>query len=233
MKTIGLIGGTGWASSAEYYRLINQKVNKRLGGQEYAECILYSMNFGYFQRLKNEQGKSAALGYLTNIARNLILSGADGLALCANTMHLYADKLQQHLTVPLIHIGEATAKQIKNQGLSTVGLLGTKITMESVFYKDKLKSHHIETLVPEAEERDYIQSVIFNELFHLTLKAESRKKFLEIINHLKNNGAQGIVLGCTEIPLLISQEHTSVPLFDTLEIHTDAIVQFILNDTDG
>ena len=229
MKTIGLIGGTGWASSAEYYRLINQKINERLGGQEFAECILHSMNFGAFQRLKKEKGETAALGYLSKIALNLTNSGAGALALCANTMHIYADQLQQQINVPLIHIGTATALEIKKQGLSKVGLLGTKTTMESAFYKEKLNEHGITVIVPELKYRDYIQSVIFNELFFLKLKTESRNRFLEIINYLKTKGAEGIILGCTEIPLLIKQEHTDIPLFDTLEIHCDAIVDFVLS----
>ncbi len=228
MKTIGLIGGTGWASSAEYYRLINQKINKRLGGQEFAECILYSLNFGEFQRLKKEHGDNTALSYLSKIALNLTNSGADALALCANTIHRYAEKLKQQINVPLIHIGTATALEIKKQGLSKVGLLGTKITMESDFYKEKLKEHGITTLVPELQDRDYINSVIFEELFYLKLEQASRNRFLEIINKLKKNGAEGIILGCTEIPLLIKQEHTNIPLFDTLEIHCDAIVDFVL-----
>jgi len=229
MKTIGLIGGTGWASSAEYYRLINQKINKQLGGQEFAECILYSMNFGEFQRLKTEAGETAALAYLSKISLNLINSGAGALVLCANTMHIYAEKLQQQINVPLIHIATATALEIKKQGISKVGLLGTKITMESNFYKDKLKEHGITTIVPEPEDRDYIHSVIFKELFHLKLKPKTRDRFLDIIDKLKNNGAGGIILGCTEIPLLIKQKHTDIPLFDTLNIHCDAIVDFVLS----
>ncbi len=228
MKTIGLIGGTGWTSSAEYYRLINEKIHNRLGGRDYAHCILYSLNYGDIQRLKRNYGEDGVLAMLTKTAWNLINSGSDGVALCANTMHLYAEKLQQQIDVPLIHIGTATALAIKNQGLARVGLLGTKITMESSFYKDNLKEYGIETIVPSPNERDYINSVIFDELFHLELKNESRKRFVEIIESLKNKGAEGIILGCTEIPLLVQQKHTDIPLFDTLDIHVNAIVDFSL-----
>ncbi|NOX85574.1 MAG: amino acid racemase [Chlorobi bacterium] len=228
MKTIGLIGGTGWASSAEYYRLINEKINERLGGREYAHCILYSLNYGDIQRLKINYGEEGVLAMLIKTAWNLINSGAEGLALCANTMHLYAEKLQQQIDVPLIHIGTATALTVKKGRVLKVGLLGTKITMEGSFYKDNLKKHGIETIVPSLNDRNYINSIIFDELFHLKFKKETRKRILEIIDVLINNGAEGIILGCTEIPLLIQQKHTDIPLFDTLDIHSTAIVDFAL-----
>jgi len=230
MKTIGLIGGTGWVSTLEYYRIINEEIHKKLGGQEYARCILYSLNFGDINRLKNQNDQNEILNLLIGIAQNLIKSGAEELALCANTMHHYAGAIQANISVPLIHIGDATALTIKNQGLTKVGLLGTKTTMESQFYLDKLSEQGITAIVPELAERDYINSVIFNELFYLSVRETTRKHFLEIITKLKDRGAEGIILGCTEIPLLIQQKHTTVPLFDTLRIHADAIVDFALND---
>jgi len=230
MKTIGLIGGTGWVSTLEYYRFINEEIHNKLGGQEYARCILYSLNFGDINRLKNQNNKNEIVKLLIGIAQNLVKSGAEGLALCANTMHQYAVPVQDNISVPLIQIGSATALTIRNQGLRKVGLLGTKTTMESQFYLDKLGEQGITAIVPELAERDYINSIIFNELFHLNLNDKTRDRFLEIIEELKKRGCEGIILGCTEIPLLIQQKHTTIPLFDTLRIHADAIVDFALND---
>lgn len=229
MKTIGLIGGTGWVSSVEYYRLINEGVNKRLGGLDFAKCILYSLNYGDIARIQ-QKDKSLILPMLEDVAEKLVECGVEGLALCANTLHMYYDHLSEKLAVPIIHIAEATAKEIKQNNFSRVGLLGTQLTMEGNFYTDVLKKNGIERFVPEKEDRIYINEKITTELFQLQFKEETRKRFLEIMNDLSSKGAEGIILGCTEIPLLIKAEHTNLPLFDTLEIHANAIVDFIVGN---
>lgn len=229
MKTIGLIGGTGWVSSVEYYRLINEGVNKKLGGLDFAKCILYSLNYGEVARLQ-QKNKDLILPMLEDVAEKLVQSGADGLALCANTLHMYYNQLAEKLPIPIVHIAEATAKEIKKNTFSKVGLLGTQLTMEGDFYTGVLRKNGIETLVPEKEDRVYINEKITTELFHLQFKEETRKRFLEIMTNLNLKGADAIILGCTEIPLLIKPEHTNLPLFDTLEIHANAIVDFMLGE---
>lgn len=229
MKTIGLIGGTGWVSSVEYYRLINEGVNKKLGGQEFAKCILYSINYGDVVRMQ-QTDVNQVLPMIQGIAQKLVVSGVHGLVLCANTLHKYYQQLADSVSVPVIHIAEATAKEIGKAGFSKIGLLGTQITMEGSFYSDVLKTHGIETLVPEKDDRMFINEKITSELFKSVFKEETRQRFLRIMQQLTNMGAQGIVLGCTEIPLLIKQEHTVLPLFDTLKIHAEAIVDFMLDD---
>jgi aspartate racemase len=229
MKTIGLIGGTGWVSSVEYYRLINEGVNKRLSGLDFAKCILYSLNYGDIARLQ-QKDKSLVLPMLEDVAKKLVECGAEALALCANTLHMYYNQLAEKLDVPIIHIAEATSKEINRNNFSKVGLLGTQLTMEGNFYSDVLKKNGIETLVPEKEDRVYINEKITSELFHLQFKDQTRKSFLEIMDVLYSKGAEGIILGCTEIPLLIKPEHTNLPLFDTLEIHANAIVDFMVGN---
>ena len=229
MKTIGLIGGTGWVSSVEYYRLINEGINKKLGGKEYARCILYSLNYGDILRLLNANDDDGIDDLFETAAKSLIAGGADCLALCANTAHKYYPKLAAKIDVPIIHIADATAGVILQNNFNKIGLLGTRITMEGTFYQDVLKSRGIETLVPEKQERDYINETIFGELFSEIFKEETRQKFIDIMEELVIRGAQGIVLGCTEIPLLVKKEHTDIPLFDTLEIHAQSIVDFALD----
>lgn len=229
MKTIGLIGGTGWISTIEYYRLINQETNKRLGGSFSAKCLIHSFNFQEILLLQEKNDGDSIYSMIHNAAINLIQSGADGVALCANTMHKYADRLRSEISVPIIHIAEATARVIKQAGFSKVGLLGTKFTMEMIFYTQVLQNFGISTLVPEKADRDVINDIIYNELVNEQFKEESRATYLKIIDRLKQQGAQGIVLGCTEIPLLIQPKHTNIPLFNTLEIHARALVDFALN----
>lgn len=228
MKTVGLIGGTGWVSSVEYYRYINEGVNKRLGGLEFARCILYSMNYGDIARLQKEGG-DGLYPYIENIAQQLISSGAEGLVLCANTLHKFYNQLSDDVNVPVIHIARATAKAIHQRNFSKVGLLGTIQTMEGDFYTEVLKEEGIETLVPEKEDRLYIDDIIVKELFKMEFNESTRKQFLHIMQKLQQKGAEGIILGCTEIPLLIQQQHTEIPLFDTLKIHADVIVDFAIN----
>ncbi len=229
MKTIGLIGGTGWPSTVEYYRIINQEINKKLGGDDYAECILHSINFGNMRRFRQQGHPEKIFEMFLCAAENLAAADADCILLCANTTHQYADEIQKKISVPLLHIADATAKAITAAGMHTVGLMGTKMTMEMPFYKDRLTGHGIKTIVPEPEEREYIQSVIDNELLKEIFTPETKKRLHEIINRLHQSGAQGIILGCTEIPLIVQQADTTIPLFDTLELHAKAAVEFALS----
>ncbi len=230
MKTLGLIGGTGWVSTVEYYRIINQEVNERLGGLSSAKMLLNSVNQQEFRPATDQAGLGEFADYLSGIARRLESAGADCLLLCANTPHMAADLVQKNIGIPLIHIAEVTAKAILKKNLKKVGLLGTKFTMEQTFYKDRLAKFGIATLVPEESEREYIHRTIMTELEKAILKDETRKRYLEIIDRLAKRGAEGIVLGCTEIPLLIKQSDSAIPVFDTTELHAMAAVEFALSD---
>lgn len=230
MKTIGLIGGTGWISTIEYYRLINEGINKQLGGHNAARCVLYSFNYADIDALNQIENQAGVGELVFDAALKLKKASADCIVLCANTLHQYADELQQKIDLPIIHIADATATEIKKQGLSKIGLLGTKFTMEMDFYTKKLSAAGIESLMPEKKERLFIHSTIMDELLKEIFKPEAKKRFLEIISSLEQNGAQGIVLGCTEIPLLIRQEDTHLPVFNTLKIHAQAAVDFALRD---
>ncbi len=228
MKTIGLVGGTGWISTAEYYRIINEETNRRLGGFDFAQCILYSLNYGDVDRCNKRQDVEGIYSLLIDASKKLVSTGAECILLCANTMHMFADRLAGEIPVPLVHIGVATARAVKSQGLSTIGLLGTKPTMEKDFYKAKLKSEQILAIVPETDDRDYIQRTIDQELLMGIISEGSRKRFVGIMEKLRSQGAEGIVLGCTEIPLLIQQEDTDLPVFNTTAIHSLAAVEFAL-----
>ena len=230
MKTLGLIGGTSWHSTVDYYRLINEMINERLGGLHSARLILHSMNFHDFYSDNESGGWESNERYLIPIARQLEKAGAQGLLLCANTPHMVASGLQAAITIPLIHIVEATAIEIKKAKLTRVGVLGTVYTMEQPFYRDRLKQHGIEALVPEKETRDWIHSTIFNELGRGVFKPETRDKYLNIMKELMQQGAQGIILGCTEIPMLIKPSECPILGFDTIRIHASAAVDFALSD---
>jgi aspartate racemase len=229
MKTIGLIGGTGWPSTVEYYRIINQEINKELGGDDAARLILYSVNYGDMRRFRQEGHPEKIFEMFLHAAEKLSAVGADCILLCANTTHQYAEEIQKRISTPLLHIADAAAKAITAAGMQTVGLMGTKMTMEMDFYKERLAEFGITAIVPELEERDYIQSIIDNELLKEVFKPETRQHLHAIMNQLHQSGAQGIILGCTEIPLIIKQEDTPVPLFDTLELHVKAAVDFALS----
>ncbi len=230
MKTIGLIGGTGWVSTLEYYRLINEETNKQLGGLNAARCILYSFNFADINECNLRDDHEGVYKFVLDAAVKLKNAGAECLVLCANTMHQYVERLDTEIKLPIIHIADATAVEIKKQGLTTIGLLGTKFTMEMDFYTKRLSSAGINSLVAEKPERLFIHNTIMDELLKEVFKPETKKKFLEIINDLEQKGAQGIVLGCTEIPLLIKQADTSLPVFNTLQIHAKAAVEYAVND---
>lgn len=228
MKTIGLIGGTGWISTIEYYRILNEEVNRRLGDLNAAKCILYSLNFADLEAFKKKDDMLGMFFLLRDAAVKLQQAGADALLLCANTLHMFADDLAKAIPLPFIHIAAATAGVIKKQGLSTVGLLGTQQTMELDFYKRTLAEQKIKTLIPEKQDRAFIHNTIFQELLNAVFLPESRERFLQIIRSLHAQGAEGVVLGCTEIPLLVKQEDIDLPLFNTLHIHVQAAVDFAL-----
>ena len=231
MKTIGLVGGMSWVSTVDYYKLINQFVGERLGGLNSAKIVLFSVNFAEIDYSISKGELEDAYPVIREAAGAVKNAGADFLLLCANTMHRFASMVEEEFSLPVIHIGEETAKEIKSQQLKKVGLLGTKYTMEMDFYHSKLKSHGIESMVPEKYNRMYIHDAIFNEMLHEQFKPETKKRFLEIIDALAAGGAEGIILGCTEIPMLVKQSDTALPLFDTTRIHAKAAVDYALTRT--
>jgi aspartate racemase len=229
MKTLGLVGGTTWLSTVDYYRYINEGVNERTRGKEYAKCIIYSFNFTEIKNYADANDWDIILQLVTAACKHLEQSGAEAIVLCANTMHNIADGLKKNIKVPIIHIAEATACEIKKHNLEKIALLGTKFTMELDFYKSKLAEHGIDTIIPESDDRQYIHDTIFNELGKNIFKPETKERYLSIINYLAAKGAEGVILGCTEIPLLIKQEDLNIPAFDTTKIHSDAAVAFALS----
>lgn len=229
MKTIGLIGGMSWESSAEYYRLINTLVKERLGGFHSAKCVLVSVDFAEVETLQRENRWAESAQLLSAAALSLERAGADVVLLCTNTMHKVADDIQASLQIPFLHIVDATAEQIKAQSLTTVGLLGTRFTMEEDFYVGRLQQHYgLQVLSPDPVERDMIHRVIYDELCLGQIKASSKAQYLATIDRLIANGAQGIVLGCTEIGLLVESGDCRVPVFDTTRIHAQAAVDLAL-----
>jgi aspartate racemase len=229
MKTIGLVGGLSWESSKEYYRIINETVNERLRGLHSAKCILYSLDFGEIREIQQTKGWGEVTKILTDAARRLEAAGADIVLICANTMHKFVPEIQREINVPILHIADTTAEKIIEEGLKKVGLLGTKMTMEEDFYKVRIRERFgIDVLVPDKHDRDFIERVIFDELCVGKMNASSKKRLKQIIGMLVENGAEGIILGCTEIPLLIKQEDVNVPVFDTTEIHAKAAVAHAL-----
>ena len=226
MHKVGLVGGISWVSTMDYYKFINEGVNEKLGGLNFAECVIYSLNFGDIQSISWEN----SFELLLNACENLKNSGVDSIVLCANTAHLFADKLQQTINLPIIHIGAETAKAINKQGFKKVGLLGTKFTMEMDFYKNKLEEYGLEVLIPKNQvTRDYIQHTVKEELGIGFINPGTKKNYISIVKDLVENGAECIILGCTEIPMLISQNDFSIPIFDTTKIHSQAIVEYILS----
>jgi aspartate racemase len=228
MKTLGLIGGISWISTAEYYKLINEGINAQLGGLNFAQCIIYSFNYADIKKNNDTNNWASTSKMLTEACLNLKQSGAEAIVLCANTMHLVADEVQQIVQLPLIHIATVTAADIKKQGLKKVGLLGTKFTMELDFFTDKLKDQYIEAIIPDADDREFIHQTIGDELGKGIFKPETKARYLNIINQLAARGAEGVILGCTEIPLLIKSTDTDIPLFDTILIHVNAAIEFAL-----
>lgn len=224
MKTIGLIGGMSWESTAAYYEMINEEVKTRLGGLHSAKCVLYSVDFAEIEGFQSNGQWEEAGKIIEKAAQSLERAGADFIVICTNTMHNVIDLIEDAIHIPILHIADAAADAIHKAGIQKVGLLGTKYTMELDFYKKKMQEHQIELIIPEEEDRVKINEVIFDELCVGELKEDSRTAFLEIIDRLAEQGAQGMILGCTEIGLLIKQEHTDISLFDTAVIHAKAAV---------
>jgi aspartate racemase len=229
MKKLGLIGGISWVSTADYYRFINEGVNKELGGVNFAECMIYSFNYNDIKRNNDNNDWESTFKMLSKACQSLKNSGAEAIVLCANTMHLIADRIQESVDLPLIHIATETAKEIQKSDIKKVGLLGTKFTMELDFFTDKLKAQNIEAIIPELEDREFIHQTIFNELGKGLILESTKERYLSIIEKLIENGAEGIILGCTEIPLLVKQDEVKVPVFDTALIHSNAAIAFALS----
>ncbi len=230
MKKIGLIGGMSWESSLEYYRIINEAVKQRLGGLHSAESIMYSVDFDEIEKLQSQGNWQELTKVMIDSAQKLEKAGADLVIICTNTMHKMAGEVQNSINIPLLHIADATAEKIKEKGCNKVGLLGTRFTMEEDFYKGRLiEKHGLKVIVPNSEERQIVHDIIYNELCLGEIKETSKEQFKKVIENLVKNGADGVILGCTEIPLLIKQENVKVLLFDTTKIHAEYAVDYAIN----
>ncbi|MGB8957528.1 MAG: aspartate/glutamate racemase family protein [Candidatus Aminicenantales bacterium] len=229
MRTLGLIGGMTWHSTIDYYKLINQGVADRLGGTHSAKILLLSVDFSPVEHMQN-RGEWGALGQLmAGAARSLEGAGAEALVICANTMHQLADDVTAAVHIPLIHIADAAAAKVKTEGLKTVGLLGTRYTMEMDFYRGRLEARHgLKVLVPGEPGRTIVHDIIYKELAHGLVRPEARQAYVEVIWDLVKRGAEGVILGCTEIPMLIGAKDSPVPVFDTTALHAAAAVDFAL-----
>jgi aspartate racemase len=231
MKTIGLIGGMSWESSAEYYRIINQTVRHRLGGQHSAKSLMYSVDFHEIERLQSEGRWDDAAEVMIDSAQKLQRGGADFIVLCTNTMHKLAPAIVENVTIPLVHIADATAERIQAAGLRRIALLGTRFTMEEDFYKGRLtKEFGLDLIVPGEQERTVVHDVIYDELCQGRILEDSKHKYLAIMDSLDARGAEGFILGCTEIGLLIKAEDSKLPIFDTTRIHAEKAVELALHD---
>jgi aspartate racemase len=229
MKTIGLIGGMSWESSQEYYRIINETVKETLGGLHSAQSIMYSFDFEEIEKLQHQGAWDKLTELMIAAVKDLENGGADFIIICTNTMHKMADEVQKNIQIPLLHIADATAEKIKAKGIKIVGLLGTKFTMEEDFYKGRLLAKNgIEVVVPSKRDRQLVHEIIYNELCLGKIEQSSKNKFKKIIQNLISSGAEGIILGCTEIPLLIKQDDVEVPIFDTTLIHARSAVEYAL-----
>ena len=228
MKTIGIIGGITWLSTAEYYRLLNEMVNERLGGVHSAKLIIHSVDFDEIKTLTFADDWQGISTIICSTARKLEAAGAACILIGANTMHRIAAEVQQAVTIPVIHIAVATGKIIRQKKLAKIALLRTRYTMELGFYQQQLETFGIQTIVPGEADRQYIHDAIYNEMGKNIFLASTRERFIAIIEALKNQGAEGVILGCTEIPLLIKQNDSPIPVFDTTQIHAAAAVNFAL-----
>ncbi|EKO3976825.1 aspartate/glutamate racemase family protein [Vibrio fluvialis] len=229
MKTIGMIGGMSWESTLSYYKAINEGVKAELGGLNSAKICLYSVNFEPIEKLQHEGKWDETAQLLAQAAKSVEAGGADFLLICTNTMHKVAPEIEAQISIPILHIADATAKQLQQDGIERVGLLGTRFTMEQEFYKGRLQQQFgIDVLIPDAEQRQQVHRVIYEELCLGTIRPESRAQYVEIVEDLHRRGAQAVILGCTEIALLIQQHDTDVPLYDTTKIHAEQAVQLAL-----
>ncbi|WP_338653694.1 aspartate/glutamate racemase family protein [Lysinibacillus sp. Y5S-8] len=230
MKTIGLIGGMSWESSAAYYRLMNEQVKQRLGGLHSAKCILYSVDFQQIEHFQAKGEWDKAGNVLAQAAQSLERAGADFVIICTNTMHKVIDVIEAAITIPILHIADATARQIKEAGLQKIALLGTKYTMEQAFYKARVEGFGIEVIVPDSRERMEVNRIIYEELCLGIIKQDAKSYYIQVVEELVQAGAQGVILGCTEIGLLIQQEDISVPVFDTAAIHAQTAVSMAIQE---
>lgn len=230
MKTLGLMGGMSWESTAIYYRLINEGVRNKLGDLHSAQLLLWSFDFSDIVKLQASEDWDKAGELLVNAAKQLKNAGTDGLMICTNTMHKVADMVQNEVRLPLIHIADVTAQASKNKGIKKIGLLATRFTMEQDFYKNRLLDvYDIETIIPNEQDRHIVHSIIYDELCKGNILEESKQSYLRIIHEMVSCGAEAIVLGCTEIGMLIKQVDVSVPVLDTTQLHADAAVDFLLS----
>jgi aspartate racemase len=228
MKVIGLIGGMSWESSAEYYKLINRRIKDVRGGYSSAKCLMYSVDFAEIEALQSKDKWDEAGALLADAAKRLEAGGADFILLCTNTMHKVADAIQNSVSIPFVHIADATCEAVKAQGLKKVALLGTRYTMEQDFYKQRLIDNGLEVIVPEKADRNTVHNIIYEELVRGEVKYESKLRFQTIINCQKKRGAEGVILGCTEIGLLIKPDDSPLPVFDTTEIHAHTAAELAL-----
>ncbi|AXH12081.1 aspartate/glutamate racemase family protein [Halarcobacter bivalviorum] len=230
MKTIGLLGGMSWESTALYYKQINEEVKKQLGGLHSAKVVIYSVDFDEIEKLQHEGKWDETAKILSEAAKNIQNASADFLVICTNTMHKVAPTIQEHIDIPILHIANATGKKLQEESIKRVGLLGTAFTMQQDFYKDTIQTNFdIEVIVPSEEDIKIVHKIIYEELCLGTIKESSKKEYLRIIDSLSSYGAQGVILGCTEIGMLVSQEDTNIKLFDTTYIHAIEAVNKALN----
>lgn len=231
MKKIGLIGGMSWESSQVYYRILNESIRERLGGNHSCKCIMDSVDFAEIEKLQHEGDHDAMRKAMIDSAKNLEKAGADLMILCTNTMHMFSDAMIENITIPFLHIAQATGRKIQTDNFKRVLLLGTKFTMEGDFYKAGLKKEFgIDTMIPNKTDRDLVHQIIYSELVRGIISESSKKQYIEIINKAAELGAEGVILGCTEIPLLIQQDDVDIPVFDTTRIHAEYAVDFALSD---
>ena len=230
MKTIGLIGGMSWESTSEYYRILNEEIKSRLGGLHSAKCLINSVDFEEIERFQSNGDWDGAGEVLGNAAYSLQKGGADFIIICTNTMHKVVEKIKENINIPVLHIADTTAKEIKRKGIQTIGLLGTKYTMEQDFYKSRIEENNIKVIVPVEKNREKLNEIIYTELCLGKITSQSREYYKRVIEELVQTGAQGIILGCTEIGLLIKQEDVLVPIFDTTFIHAMEAVNVALEN---
>jgi aspartate racemase len=228
MKTIGLLGGMSWESSAVYYRLLNEMTRDRFGGLHSAKIIMYSCDFEEVVHCQKSNDWAKAAELLIDASKALEQGGAELLVICTNTMHKLADEIQSHIAIPLVHIVDVIAQSATRQGIKTVGVLGTKYTMEDGFYQERLSKRGIQAIVPNAVDRDVVHDIIFDELCKGVIREESRSRYVEIIQKMVHQGAEAVVLGCTEIPLLIQQNHIQAPVLDTTYLHAERAMEIAL-----
>jgi aspartate racemase len=229
MKTIGLVGGMSWESTLEYYRIINERVKEKLGGFHSARLVMYSVDFEEVENRQHQGQWEELTALMIDAARRVERAGADFLVICTNTMHIMAGEVEKSIGIPLLHIVDATAAAVKTRSFARVGLLGTRFTMEKDFYKERLRRNHgLDVIIPEEKEREIIHGILYDELCLGTIREESKAAFRKIIGGLEARGAQGIILGCTEIPLIVKQKDYEIPLFDTTALHAEAAVGLAL-----